>query len=185
MMESLENPWPWYISGPIIGLMVPLALLIANKRFGVSSSLRHICAACLPGKIDFFKYNWKNEKWNLFFVGGIFLGGLISQSFLVGTSNIDISAGTIIQLRELGIRDFSGFLPEDLFSWQNLLSWKGILFIMSGGFMVGFGARWAGGCTSGHSITGISTLQIVSLMATISFFIGGLIITHFIYPIIF
>ncbi len=184
MLEYLKEPWPWYVSGPIIGLMVPLAFIIANKRFGVSSSLRHICAACMPAKIEFFKYNWKDELWNLFFVGGILLGGAISRVFLTDNVTIDITQGTVNQLKTLGIDDFTGYMPEDIFSWNNLLSLQGVLFVMVGGFMVGFGARWAGGCTSGHSITGISTLQWVSLVATISFFIGGLFITHVIYPIL-
>ena len=75
MVELLSKPWPWYVSGPLIGLMVPLLLLFANKSFGISSSLRHICAACFPGKIEYFDYNWKREAWNLFFVAGIVVGG--------------------------------------------------------------------------------------------------------------
>ena len=184
MYDIIKEPWPWYISGPIIGLMVPLSYIIANKRFGVSSSLRHICAACMPGNIEFFKYNWKAELWNLFFVGGILLGGGITLAELTDQVMIDISSDTINQLKSLGIHDFQGYLPKDVFSWKVLLTWKGVAFIMIGGFMVGFGSRWAGGCTSGHSISGISSLQRVSLIATLAFFAGGLLITHFIYPLL-
>lgn len=185
MLDFMKEPWPWYISGPIIGLMVPLSFLIANKKFGVSSSLRHICAACLPAKIEFFKYDWKKELWNLFFVGGIILGAVITQLFFTSNGvHVDITRQTVDQLKALGITDFNGYMPTDIFSWQHLLSIQGVVFILLGGFMVGFGARWAGGCTSGHSITGMSTLQPVSLVATIAFFIGGLFVTHILYPIL-
>jgi uncharacterized membrane protein YedE/YeeE len=117
-------------------------------------------------------------------VGGIVLGGVISRLFLTDHVMIDVSSHTVNQLKALGIVDFQGYIPDDIFSWSELLTLKGVLFIMLGGFMVGFGSRWAGGCTSGHSISGISNLQKVSVIATIAFFVGGLIITHFIYPII-
>ena len=185
MIELIKQPWPWYIAGPIIGLMVPLSLIIANKRFGVSSSLRHICAACVPANIEFFRYNWKSELWSLFFVGGILIGGFLSDRWLIGSDDIAISEKTVAGLRGLGITDFTGFMPREIFSWEHLLSFQGILIIAIGGFMVGFGARWANGCTSGHAITGLSDFQMGSLVAVIGFFIGGLFITYFIYPIIF
>lgn len=183
MMEFMQASWPWYISGPLIGLMVPLLLLLANKQFGISSSLRHMCAACAPGGIDFFKYNWKNEIWNLFFVAGILLGGylaaLVSEIHL-----IDITGDTQKQLAALGIESFSSYIPTDIFSWQNLLTWEGFTMIILGGFLVGFGARYAGGCTSGHAIMGMSYLQLPSLIAVIGFFIGGLLSTHVLLPFI-
>jgi len=185
MLEFIKQPWPWYVAGPIIGLMVPLALLIGNKRFGVSSSLRHICAACLPGNVEFFRYNWRKESWSLFFVGGIIVGGYLSNRFLTNYTRLDLSDGTIQKLKELGISNFNGFMPVEIFNWNHLFSVQGIIMIALGGFMVGFGARWAGGCTSGHSITGISNFQLVSVIATIAFFIGGLFVTHLIYPILF
>jgi len=74
-MEWLIQPWPWYVAGPLIGLIVPLLLLIGNRRFGISSSLRHACAA-LGSRLPFFQYNWRAESWNLAFVLGIVLGGL-------------------------------------------------------------------------------------------------------------
>jgi len=183
-MEIIQQPWPWYIAGPVIGLMVPLTLLIANKRFGVSSSLRHICAACVPGNIAFFRYNWKNELWSLFFVGGILLGGFLSNRYFIDYDRVEIAEATVSDLRALGITRFDGFMPIEIFSWGHLLSFQGLFVIALGGFLVGFGARWAGGCTSGHSITGISSFQMVSIIATVGFFIGGLLVTYFIYPII-
>lgn len=185
MIEIIKQPWPWYISGPIIGLMVPLSLFIANKTFGISSSLRHICAACMPGNIDFFKYNWRKEVWSLFFVVGVLLGGVLTNYYLTSDTEIMITESTRIELNSLGISDFNQYMPVEIFSWNNLFSFQGMLFIVIGGFMVGFGARWAGGCTSGHAISGLSNFRFVSLIAVIGFFIGGLLMTHFIFPVIF
>jgi uncharacterized membrane protein YedE/YeeE len=185
MIEIIKQPWPWYISGPIIGLMVPLSLFIANKTFGISSSLRHICAACMPGNIDFFKYNWRKEVWSLFFVVGVLLGGVLTNNYLTSDTEIMITESTRIELSSLGISDFNQYMPVEIFSWNNLFKFQGMLFIVIGGFMVGFGARWAGGCTSGHAISGLSNFRFVSLIAVIGFFIGGLLMTHFIFPVIF
>jgi len=185
MLELIKQPWPWYISGPIIGLMVPLSLFIANKTFGISSSLRHICAACMPGNIEFFKYNWKKEIWSLFFVGGVLLGGVLTNKFLSNEARIHITDSTKQELSALGISDFTSYIPVEIFSWNNLFSMQGVFFIIIGGFMVGFGARWAGGCTSGHAISGLSNFRLVSLIAVLGFFAGGLFITHLIFPVIF
>lgn len=185
MIELLKQPWPWYISGPVIGLMVPFSLFIANKSFGVSSSLRHICAACMPGNIAFFKYNWRKELWNLFFVGGVLLGSFLSGKYLDSNEPLSISENTVTALKGLGLTNFNTYIPAEIFSWSNLFTFHGFLFIALGGFMVGFGARWAGGCTSGHAISGLSNFQFTSLVAVIGFFAGGLFITHFVFPFIF
>ena len=185
MIEFLYEPWPWYVAGPIIGLMVPLLLLLGNKSFGISSTLRHACAACFPSNIDFFKYNWKKESWNLYFVLGILLGGMIGGYFTDMTVPVGITADTTAQLKALGIESFTGFIPSNLLSWSSLLSLEGIIFLVVGGFAVGFGARWAGGCTSGHAIMGLSNLQLPSLVSVIGFFIGGLTMTHLLFPLIF
>jgi uncharacterized protein len=184
MPHWITAPWPWYVAGVLIGLTVPALLLIGNKSFGISSSLRHICAACLPAKIPFFNYDWKKEKWNLFFVAGILLGGIITVTFLSNPSPININPKTVAQLQELGVTDFEHLMPADIFSWQNLLRLKGFMFFVAGGFLVGFGTRYAGGCTSGHAIMGLSNLQWPSLVATISFMIGGFISAWFIVPML-
>ena len=185
ILEAIQNPWPWYVAGPLIGLTVPTLLLIGNKSFGVSSSLRHICAACLPANISFFKYDWKKQIWNLVFVLGIFFGGIIATNFLANPNNFVLSEATMVDLKALGIRDFSGLMPADLFSIESLFSIKGLIFFVLGGFMVGFGTRWAGGCTSGHAIMGLSTLQLPSLIATCCFMVGGFTMTHLLMPLIF
>ena len=184
MLELLKQPWPWYISGPLIGLMVPLLLLIGNKSFGISSSLRHICAACLPAKIPFFQYDWKKEIWNLFFVTGVLMGGVIVAVWLQNPEPVQINPKLISDLQQYGVNDYSGLMPSDLFNWNNLLSMQGLLLTVAGGFLVGFGTRYAGGCTSGHAIMGLSNLQLPSLIATISFMAGGFIVANFVLPFI-
>ena len=179
IMELLKQPWPWYVGGAFVGLTVPMLLLLGNKTFGISSSLRHICAACLPTKIPFFNYDWKKESWNLFFVGGTVLGGYLAHTFLLDPNSIVIDESTKTQLRDLGMHDFTQMMPADLFSWEALFSLKGFVFTVFGGFLVGFGTRWAGGCTSGHAIMGLSNLQWPSLIATCCFLIGGFLMTWF------
>ena len=183
MLEIIQKPWPWYIAGPLIGLLLPL-LLYFGKSFGVSSTLRHICAACVPLDIKYFKYNWKAENWNLNFIAGVLIGGLLTGQFLMGDGKVDISMKTVNDLTALGITDFNTYLPKEIFSWETLLSFRGLVFMVLGGFFVGFGTRYANGCTTGHSISGLANFQFGSLVATIAFFIGGLIMTHLILPYI-
>jgi len=184
MEEIFRGPWPWYIAGPIIGLTVPTLLIIGNKNFGISSSLRHICAACLPAKIPFFDYNWKKEIWNLFFVSGIFIGGVLAAQLLSNPNPIVVNDSLQTELNSYGINDYSGLLPVQVFNWAQLFSLRGIIMMIVGGFFIGFGTRYAGGCTSGHAIMGLSTLQWPSLVATISFMIGGFIMANLILPFI-
>ncbi len=177
-IEWVSQPWPWYVAGPLIGLTVPALLILGNKTFGISSSLRHVCAMCVPAGIPFFTYNWKKEIWNLLFVIGILIGGFVATSYLSNPEIIKISEATQSDLAALGITDYSRLLPVEIFSWENLFTAKGLVFFVIGGFLVGFGTRYAGGCTSGHAIMGISSLQWPSLVATIFFMIGGFLMTH-------
>lgn len=185
MLELIRQPWHWAVAGVLIGLTVPILLLIGNKSFGISSSLRHICAACFPADIPFFKYDWKKEAWNLFFVLGIGIGGFIATTLLSNPAPIQISEKTVSALQQLGVHDFGHLLPADIFSFESLFSLKGLIFIVLGGFLVGFGTRYAGGCTSGHAIMGLSNLQLPSLVATISFMAGGFFMTNVLFPFIF
>lgn len=184
MVEILKQPWPWYIAGPLIGLMVPLLLILGNKAFGVSSSLRHICAVCTPVKIPFFNYDWKKETWNLFFVGGILAGGIIAGLFLMNGNAVVVNPKLITELSKYGITDLYSLVPTQLFNWQQLLTLKGFIVMVAGGFFVGFGTRYAGGCTSGHSIMGLSNLQFSSLVATTCFMAGGFVMSNLILPFI-
>jgi uncharacterized membrane protein YedE/YeeE len=182
MLEFLKQPWPWYVAGPLIGLTVPALLILGNKAFGISSSLRHICASCIPANISFFKYNWRKEIWNLFFVLGIFLGGVVAVYFLANPNPMVVHPNLVAELAKYGITNFDQLVPVDILNWTSLFTLKGFIMIVLGGFLVGFGTRYAGGCTSGHSIMGIANFQLSSLIATICFMVGGFIMANFILP---
>lgn len=184
MLDFIRQPWPWYVAGPLIGLMVPVLLIIGNKSFGISSSLRHICAACLPSKVPFFNYEWKNEIWNLFLVAGILLGGIIAGQWLTSPEPVQVNQQLASELSAYGIRKYNNLVPAELFNWPALLTSKGLVLMVGGGFLVGFGTRYAGGCTSGHSIMGLSTLQLPSLVATICFMGGGFMVANLVLPFI-
>ena len=182
MLEILRQPWPWYVAGAMIGLTVPALLLLGNKHFGISSSLRHICAACIPANIPFFKYEWKKEAWNLFFVTGVLLGGTVATYFLSNPDPIVVSEKTMEALRALNMEVDHELMPASIFSFENLFSLRGLIFFVVGGFLVGFGTRYGGGCTSGHAIMGLSNLQWPSLIATCCFMAGGFIMVHLLFP---
>jgi len=182
--EWISRPWPWYVAGPLIGLTVPALLVLGNKSFGISSSFRHICAACFPGNVPFFKYDWKKEAWNLFFVAGILLGAVLATQLLANPQPLQISPRLSVELAGYGITEHDGLLPSQLFNWPALLTLRGLITMVLGGFLVGFGTRYAGGCTSGHAIMGLSTLQWPSLIATCCFMIGGFVMANLILPFI-
>lgn len=184
MLEWIRQPWPWYVAGPLIGLTVPALLLLGNKSFGISSSLRHVCAACVPAGIPFFRYDWKKEIWNLFFVAGILLGGIIASQWLASPAPVTVHPALAEELGGYGITSIGGLIPEDLFSWPQLLTPRGLVMMVGGGFLVGFGTRYAGGCTSGHAIMGLSNLQWPSLVATCCFMAGGFIMANLVLPFI-
>lgn len=182
-MDFLTRPWPWYVAGPIIGLAVPLVYLYAGRKWGVSSTFRDVCAATFPHNLDYFRYSWRNRgAWRLTMALGLIVGGFIAS--VTGPTDVAISAATHADLARLGITDFSGLVPSDVFSWSGLASLPGILLIVGGGFLVGFGTRYANGCTSGHAISGLSALRVTSLVAVLGFFVGGLIATHLLLPLI-
>ncbi|MGV0751849.1 YeeE/YedE family protein [Empedobacter brevis] len=182
-MEFLLQPWPWYIGGPIIAIVM-LLLIYLGKSFGFSSNFRTICSAIGAGKnCDFFAFNWKAQKWNLLFLVGAVLGGFISVEFLSDHQIPAISKNTILQLNEMGFESAGkAYSPTEIFED---LSLKNIVLLLVGGLLVGFGTRYAGGCTSGHAISGLSDLQLPSLLAVIGFFIGGLLMVHILFPLIF
>lgn len=183
-MNILQQPWPWYVAGILIGLMVPALLIAGNKHFGISANLRHLCAACLPANIRFFKYDWKKEIWNFFFVGGIIIGAFIAATFLRTSAPINVSPQLVKDLAAYNIHDYSSIVPKDLFNFPSLFTLRGLILMVGGGFLVGFGTRYAGGCTSGHSIMGLSNLQWPSLVATICFMVGGFVMANLVLPVI-
>lgn len=179
-----STPWPWYIAGPVIGLFVPALLIMGNRLFGVSSNLRHLCSAVFSGRIEHFRYDWRCDGlWNLLFAAGILVGGFVASRG-AGPQNVAISEQTRVALVSLGIHDFAGLAPRELFTWSALLTLRGFVSVVLGGFLVGFGTAYAGGCTSGHAISGLADLQVSSLIAVAGFFAGGLIATHFILPLL-
>jgi uncharacterized membrane protein YedE/YeeE len=183
MLTELSQAWPWYVAGPLIALTM-FILLYLGKNFGVSSTLRTTCSALGAGKTsDFFRFDWKGQAWNLAFVAGAMVGGFIAAQWLANPEPIQLADATVAHLQSLGIENPGAeYLPESIFSWEALLTPRGLLMLLGGGFLVGFGARYAGGCTSGHAISGLSNLQWPSLVAVIGFFIGGLTMTYFILP---
>ena len=185
MFGPLSSPWPWYVAGPILGLFVPSLLLAGNRLFGVSRNLRHICAACLPNAPEHFRYDWRHTgSWNLLFILGAAIGGAIAAQ-INGTQSIPIAEPTRHALAALNIHDLTGLAPRELFNWQALATAKGFFTIVGGGFLVGFGTAYAGGCTSGHAISGLADRQLPSLIAVCGFFAGGLLATHLLFPWIF
>lgn len=185
MIELIKQPWPWYASGTAISLIMVL-LLLFGKSFGFSSNLRTLCTIAGAGKTThFFDFDWKNQRWNLLFLLGSIIGGYISSVFLKSDHPLQLSNATINDLQKLGISFDGGLNPSSIYNWNFALSAKGLAILLSGGFMIGFGSRYAGGCTSGHAISGLSNLQLPSLVAVIGFFIGGLIMTHLLFPLIF
>jgi uncharacterized membrane protein YedE/YeeE len=186
MIAFLSQPWPWYIGGLTFALVMIL-LAFTGKSFGISGTMRTICAIGGAGKIiSFFNFNWKEEMWNIAMAVGALIGGFIAFTFLSNPEPMAIAATTTADLAQMGVStDFRQLAPPEIFSWTGLFSLKGFLMIVVGGFLVGFGTRYAGGCTSGHAITGLSNLQLPSLIAVIGFFLGGLFATYLILPLIF
>ncbi len=186
MMDIITQPWAWYVAGPIIALVMFL-LLYFGETFGVSSNLRTMCTIAGGDKYaDFFKIDWRKQQWNLVFVLGAVIGGFIAAQYLSNGQGIDLNPKTVVALEQLGFQaPTAAYLPSEIFGEHSVFSLKGFLILLGAGFLVGFGTRYAGGCTSGHAISGLSNLQIPSLIAVIGFFIGGLLMTHVLLPIIF
>ncbi|WP_299709368.1 YeeE/YedE thiosulfate transporter family protein [uncultured Tenacibaculum sp.] len=185
-MEFILQSWPWYFSGFMIAFVMFL-LLMLDKKLGMSSNLRTLCTICGAGKkVSFFSFDWKAQKWNLIVVFGVIVGGYIAYNFLSINTSVSINTETIQHLNALGFKNAGkSFLPEELFEISALSNFKSVLILVIGGFLVGFGARYAGGCTSGHAISGLSNLQFPSLIAVIGFFLGGLFMIHILFPLIF
>lgn len=185
-MQHILEPWPWYITGPLISLIM-FALIYLGKTFGMSSNLSTLCAMSGVGKkVKFFNFNWRDKTWSLVIVLGTIIGGAIAQFVLSAPTDIALHPETINNLQELGFNNAGkSLLPNELYHWEAIFSLKGMAILVGGGFLVGFGSRYAGGCTSGHAITGLSSLQLPSLISVIGFFIGGLVMIHFLFPLIF
>jgi uncharacterized membrane protein YedE/YeeE len=181
--ELLLEPWPWYVTGPMIGLLVPMLLLIGNRAFGVSSTFRHLCAICAPARIPYFHYEWRRDIWNLVFVAGIALGGFIAMFGMTAPETQSmVTPEFASQLAGYGIEPGQYLLPRELFDWERQTSAWPLMLLLAGGYLIGFGTRYAGGCTGGHVITGIATLQRASMIAAVAFMVGGFIMANLLLP---
>jgi uncharacterized protein len=181
----VRSPWPWYVSGPAIGLFVPLLLLLGNKQLGMTGALRATCAAIAPSDIDFFRYDWKKSGgWNIALAVGILIGAVLAVTMLGGGATPALSPRTRDAIAALGLASPAGLVPTELFSWRAMLTLRGAVSIIGGGFLVGFGSSYAGGCTSGHGVVGLATLQLASAIALIGIFAGGLLMTFVVFPLI-
>ena len=185
-MEWIYEPWPWYVSGPLIALIMFLLIFIW-KQLGMSSNLRTMCTLCGADKAaDYFEFNWVEHRWNLIVVVGAVIGGFIGAHVLTNDPALAINPATITTLYELGFASAGkAYLPDELYSLDALTDIKSLSILLIGGLLLGFGARYAGGCTSGNAISGLSNLQLPSLIAVIGFFIGGLFMIHILFPLIF
>lgn len=185
LIQFISQPWHWAVSGAAIALVLALMTWM-GRSFGVSTTFKAFCSAAGGGKVsDFFKMDLKEEFWRIAFVIGGVIGGYIATHFLQSPEPVAISPETVDYLATIGINypeadaKGIGFVPTSLFNFESL---SGILMAVGGGFLVGFGARYGDGCTSGHAISGLAHLQLPSLITVIGFFIGGLAMTHFIFP---
>jgi len=185
-MDFILQPWSWYIAGPLITLVM-LLLFYFGKKFGVSSNLETICAIGGAGRfVDFFKFDWRKKIWNLLFMLGAVIGGFIAFQWLTPNEAIALSSQTVKDLTDLNFQNGgTQYLPDEIFSIEAIFSVKGFLILLVAGILVGFGTRYAGGCTSGHAIAGLSNLETPSLISVIGFFIGGLVMTWLVFPLIF
>jgi len=187
--DFIAQPWPWYVAGPLLALVM-FILLYFGHEFGISENFRLMCAADGADNMnEFFKIDWRSGEWNLLVALGAVFGGYLASHYFFGPNGdlAHISDVTVVSLNKIGINVTKGAVPlvPAFLSWESLLTWQGLLMIAGGGFLVGFGARYAGGCTSGHAISGLSALQVPSLIAVVGFFMGGLAITYLVIPYLF
>jgi len=185
-MDFMLQPWPWFIGGPLIAVSL-LLYFYFGKNFGASTNFETMCTILGADKFsDYFKKDWKEQAFALMFVVGLIIGGFIAAYYLIPNQNIDLNPQTVQELTDLGFSNVGNqYFPDEIFGENAYTSLKGFLILIVSGILIGFGTRYAGGCTSGHAITGLSSLQLPSLLAVIGFFIGGIIATWFIIPILF
>ena len=183
MWDVIVGPWPWYVSGPLLGLMVPILLLLGNKNFGISSTLRHMCSAALPVKADYFTSDdWRAGAWNLVLALGVIAGGAIAVLFLGGDRAPAVTPAAVELFRSWDVAAPTALQPAEIYAFPGLFSVRALVSLVLGGFLVGFGTRYANGCTSGHAIMGLSLLNVGSLVATLGFFAGGVIVSNLVVP---
>jgi uncharacterized protein len=183
MWEAITGPWPWYVSGPLLGLMVPILLLLGNKNFGISSTFRHMCAAALPVRAEYFTSdNWRAGLWNLVLALGVIVGAVVAVVFLGGDRAPAVTPAAVELFASWDVAAPAALQPAEIYGVPGAFSLRALVSLVAGGFLVGFGTRYANGCTSGHAIMGLSLLNVGSLVATLGFFAGGVIVSNFVVP---
>lgn len=180
-LDLLHAPWPWYIAGPLMGATIPLLLFWGNKMLGASSSLRHLCAL-FPSHVSYFQYDVRKGYWNIAFAIGVSLGAAICYRYFYQAEEVNIAAATLADLRQLGLTNFQGLVPQEVFAASHFTNPRFWIFTIFGGFLLGFGVRYAGGCTSGHGFMGLSQLSKASFLSVLAFFAGGMFFTFFLLP---
>lgn len=201
IVQFISQPWPWWMGAFVIGFAL-FFLLYFDKEFGLSANLRTMCAADGAYEVsDFFNFDWQKQGWNLMVALGAAIGGYFASTYFGGDGMAHVSEAAVRTFNDIAGQDILKYgevpivpgkdilHPEidpfwNLYSWRSLFTLRGLIIIVGGGFMIGFGARYAGGCTSGHAISGLADLQLPSLVAVIGFFVGGLIMTWLILPYI-
>ena len=185
-MDFILEPWAWYVGGPLIAISL-LLYFYFGRNFGASTNFETLCTMAGAGVFsDYFKKDWKARDFALLFVIGLIIGGYISSGSLIPNQYIDLNPVTVNELTDVGFSNVGAqYFPDEIFGDDMIFSLKGFFILLVSGVLIGFGTRYAGGCTSGHAITGLSSLQFPSLLAVIGFFIGGIIATWFIIPLIF
>jgi uncharacterized membrane protein YedE/YeeE len=152
-MEVLPDRLAWYIAGPLIGLCVVALYALINERMGVTTSYQVVAQVIRRKSVL--------ETWRIWFFAGL-VGGSLVASFLQGGPSLSSSYGALGLLLPLAL-----LIP--------------ILFV--GGVLSGFGARWSGGCTSGHGISGTSSLSPASFAATVTFVATAVAVTSVIHAL--
>ena len=156
------TPWPWWIAGPAIGLIVTLLAWLLGKPLGVSTGYGVACA--LGSRLSFFRAREYSERWRLALIVGLPLGGLLA-AWLGGRLTPTLAFGQL-----------------DALTRGSVVAKAALLFV--GGGLVGTGARWAGGCPSGHTIVGVAQGAGSSLVATLGFMLAGFMVFNALYLVL-
>ncbi len=142
--------WPFWAGGAAIGTFLLTFLVYGRRMLGVSTGFEDVCAAPFTAQA--------RKSWRLPFMVGIAAGGLLASTL----------SGGVVLTTAMGTFDTL---------WHASLPVKIALFT-TGGILIGFGTRLAGGCTSGHGISGVAQLAPSSLIATATFMSSGFITTQ-------
>lgn len=153
----------WAIAGGAIGVITLLLLYLTNRRLGISTGFESVCA--LVSRRPYFQRDELQGpgRWRLPFLAGLFVGGVASATL----------AGGLEPSMELGMFEAASGAGH-----TGKLAW---MFV--GGLFIGFGARLAGGCTSGHGIFGIANFEKSSWISTVSFMAAGIATTQLVYRV--